>query len=181
MSKVALVRCETYDYDTVREAVRRGIELLGGSGKYARAGEKILIKPNLLSADPPEKCSTTHFTVFKAVAAEFLETNAIVSYGDSPGFHSPTSAAGKSKIMDAASELGIKLSDFERGEEVPFHEGIQNKRFYIAKGVLENDGIISVSKLKAHGLTRITGAVKNQFGCIPGFSKGEFHARLPDA
>ncbi|HEX3011978.1 MAG TPA: DUF362 domain-containing protein, partial [Syntrophomonadaceae bacterium] len=28
-------------------------------------------------------------------------------------------------------------------------------------------------------LTRLTGAIKNQFGCIPGILKGEFHVKLP--
>jgi ferredoxin len=42
------------------------------------------------------------------------------------------------------------------------------------------DGIVSLSKLKTHGLTRMTGAIKNQFGCVPGVLKSEFHARLPD-
>jgi ferredoxin len=46
--------------------------------------------------------------------------------------------------------------------------------------VLAADGLVSLSKLKAHGLARLTGAVKNQFGCIPGMLKSEFHARMPD-
>jgi Pyruvate/2-oxoacid:ferredoxin oxidoreductase delta subunit len=45
--------------------------------------------------------------------------------------------------------------------------------------VLEADKLISLPKLKTHGLTKITGAIKNQFGCIPGVLKGEFHAKLP--
>ena len=50
----------------------------------------------------------------------------------------------------------------------------------VADGVLAADGLIGLSKLKAHGLTRLTGAVKNQFGCIPGILKGQFHARIAD-
>jgi ferredoxin len=46
--------------------------------------------------------------------------------------------------------------------------------------VLEADGLVSLAKLKAHQLTRITGAVKNQFGCLPGLRKGEFHVRMND-
>jgi Pyruvate/2-oxoacid:ferredoxin oxidoreductase delta subunit len=34
--------------------------------------------------------------------------------------------------------------------------------------------------LKTHGLTTMTCAIKNQFGCIPGIVKGEYHARYPD-
>jgi len=35
--------------------------------------------------------------------------------------------------------------------------------------------------MKTHALERFTGAVKNQFGCVVGMRKGEFHVKLPDA
>lgn len=180
MSRVALIRCESYDYGSVRKAVEKGLELLGGAGAFVKPGEKILLKPNILSADPPEKCVTTHPSVFKAVGEIFRETGALLTYGDSPGFHSPKAAAKKSGMADAAEELGISLANFYDGEEVSFHEGIQNKKFVIAKGVLESDGLISIPKLKTHGLARMTGSVKNQFGCVPGPLKGEMHVKLPN-
>ena len=80
-----------------------------------------------------------------------------------------------------AEETGIELKEFQPGREVHFAEGIQNKKFTIAEAVLESDGIISLPKLKAHGFQKFTGSVKNQFGCIPGLLKGEFHVKVPDA
>lgn len=50
MAKVALVRCETYDYTEVKAAVVKGIQLLGGPGRFVQGGEKILLKPNILAA-----------------------------------------------------------------------------------------------------------------------------------
>jgi len=47
--------------------------------------------------------------------------------------------------------------------------------------VAASEGLISISKLKTHALTRITGAIKNQFGCIPGARKAEFHSVMPTA
>ena len=46
-SKVSLVRCESYNYDNVLEAVRKGIDLLGGIAAFIKPGEKILLKPDL--------------------------------------------------------------------------------------------------------------------------------------
>lgn len=181
MSKVAVVKCGNYEYTEVKRAVSRAVELLGGIGLFASAGEKILLKPNMLSADPPEKCSTTNPAVFKAVAGIFLEAGAAVSYGDSPGFHSPEAAAKKTGMEQVASELGIKLADFKSGKEIVYNEGRQNKKFVIANGVLKSDGVVSLPKLKAHGLARMTGCIKNQFGCVPGALKGEFHVRIPNA
>ncbi len=180
MSKVVLVRCESYQEEEVRAAVEKGLELLGGVEQFARRGEKILLKPNLVAADPPDRCSTTHPSVFSAVARAFLDIGCNVSYGDSPGIHQPDTAARRAGFEAVASRLGIALADFRNGTEAALSEGIQNKKFVIARSVLECDGLVSLPKLKAHGLFRMTGAIKNQFGCIPGPLKGEYHVKLPD-
>jgi uncharacterized protein (DUF362 family)/Pyruvate/2-oxoacid:ferredoxin oxidoreductase delta subunit len=181
MSEVALVRCESYEIEEVRKALARALELLGGAAAFVSPGEKILLKPNWLSADPPEKCVTTHPAVFRAVAEQLQSAGAVLSYGDSPGFQSPEAAAKRTGVAAAAAELGIPPADFKSGREVFFAEGKQNKRFTIANGVLDSDGVVSLPKMKTHGFQRVTGAVKNQFGCVPGPRKGEFHVRVPDA
>jgi uncharacterized protein (DUF362 family) len=118
--------------------------------------------------------------VFKAVGEVLQGVGANLSYGDSPGFGSPESAARKAGIADAAMELKIRLADFKSGEEIFFEAGVQNKKFIIAKGALKCDGMVSLPKLKTHALTRMTGSIKNQFGCVPGILKGEYHVKLPD-
>ena len=180
MSKVAMVRCESYNSEEVGNAIKRGLDLLGGIELFVRPGEKILLKPNIVYADLSEKCSTTHFSIVRAVAEQFITAGAIVTYGDSPGIHTPEAAARKAGIAKAAEEAGAVLADFRNGKEVFFKDGIQNKKFLIANGVLESDGLVSLPKLKTHGFTRMTGCIKNQFGCIPGPLKAEFHARIPD-
>ncbi len=180
MSVVALVRCEDYNYSNVKTAVETGLELLGGCEQFFQPGQKILLKPNLLAPASPEECVTTHPAVFKAIGELLLASGARLSYGDSPAMSSPINAARKSGIYQAGQELGIEMADFKEGIRVSFPEGKQHKSFVLARGVVESDGIISISKMKTHGLTRLTGAVKNQFGCIPGVLKGEFHAKLPE-
>lgn len=83
-------------------------------------------------------------------------------------------------MKPVADELGIKLVDFDKGMAVVHREALLNKRFVLANGVLESDGLISLPKLKTHGLIRFTGAIKNQFGCVPGFLKSQFHVKMPD-
>ena len=95
MSKVALIRCESYDYNEVKKAVIRGIELIGSAGKFVKSGQKVILKPNLLVGELPEKCVNTHYTVFRAVAEIFKEAGARLSYGDSPAFQNPELAARK--------------------------------------------------------------------------------------
>lgn len=178
---VAIVKCDSYDSLLVEGAVRRGVELIGGIDGIVKPGEKILLKPNILRGADPGRCVTTHPEVFRAVAKIFLEKNAIVSYGDSPG--DPLSTVGawkKCGIFAVAEELHLLQGDFDHGQSRSFPEGIVNKSLTIANAVLENDGLVSLPKLKTHGLTRMTGAVKNQFGCVPGMLKGQYHAQFPD-
>ena len=179
-SPVALVHCDTYEETQVATAVRRGIDLLGGMSQFIRPGEKIVLKPNILVGDDPEKLVGPHPSFFKAVARLAQEVTPNLSYGDSPGFGKPVAQARKAGLHMAAEALGIPLADFEHGHEVEFKESPFLKYFTLADGVLNADGLISVAKFKTHGITRITGAVKNQFGCVPGLLKGEFHVKMPD-
>lgn len=181
MSEVAIVFCGSYDDSEVLTAVERGITLLGGAAKFVQPGEKILLKLNWLSADPPEKSVTTHPAVFRAVATLLQGAGAYLSYGDSPSFQAPDAAAKRTGAAQVADELKIPLADFRAGQEVHYAEGHQNKKFIIANAVLDSDGAISLPKMKTHGFQRVTGAVKNQFGCVPGALKGEFHVKVPDA
>lgn len=178
---VALVRCTTYDTREVDAAVGRGIDLLGGIGRFASPREKVLLKPNLLVPRDPDRAVTTHPSVFRAVARRFLDAGAVVTYGDSPGFGRPSFVARRAGLAAVAEELKIELAEFSRGRSISLPDGGLIKQFTVAEGVLAADGIVSLSKLKTHGLTRITGAIKNQYGCIPGPLKAEFHARLPNA
>jgi uncharacterized protein (DUF362 family)/NAD-dependent dihydropyrimidine dehydrogenase PreA subunit len=181
MSVVAIIKCYSYDYSQVYESVQRGFNLLGGIERFALPLERILLKPNLLTGADPNRCITTHPSVFKAVAELFKTTGAIISYGDNPGIISPFSAAKKAGISKVADMLKIGFADFKTVKEIHFEDGKQNKVFHIVKGVFDNDGIISLPKFKTHGLTKISGCVKNQYGCLPFIEKRLFHAKLSNA
>ncbi len=179
-ARVALVRCDSYEQAVVDDAVRRGLVLLGGAERFVTSGESIVLKPNLLVASSPDAAVTTHPAVFEAVVRALTEAGASLTYGDSPGFGKPEGAARRAGIAAAADRLGVPFADFTGGTQISAPEGRLIKQWFIANGVLEADGMVSLPKLKTHALTRMTGAVKNQFGCIPGARKGEFHARMPD-
>jgi uncharacterized protein (DUF362 family) len=179
-SKVALVYCNTYKIEEVRKAVSKGVELIGGAGLFVKPGEKIVLKVNLLVGEVPEKAVNTHPAVFQSVAELFAAEGAVIQYGDSPGFGTPHAAAKKVGIATVADELNVELVDFKEGKDVFYEQGVQNKKLFIANGVLDADGLISLPKLKIHAFERFTGSIKNQFGCVVGMRKGEFHVKLPD-
>jgi uncharacterized protein (DUF362 family)/Pyruvate/2-oxoacid:ferredoxin oxidoreductase delta subunit len=177
-SKVVLIRCDSYREQELYDALRRGIGLLGTAAAFVRRGEKLLLKPNVLVGDRPQRCVSTHPSVLKAAGRIFGEAGADLRYGDSPGFGRPSSQLRKAGLADVADELRIPLADFEQGSEVTFDDSPFTKKFFIARGVLESDCIVSLAKMKTHQFTRFTGAVKNQFGCIPGMLKAEFHVKM---
>lgn len=179
-SKVAIVRCDSYDDERVYQALARAVGLLGGVAAYAASGERILVKPNTLAAELPERAVTTHPAVFGAVVRLLTEAGASVSYGDSPGFGRSADALAKGGLVAAAEKYGAALGDFETGRPVEFPEGRFERRFDLAQACLEAEGIVSVPKMKTHQLTRITGAVKNQFGCVYGLNKAATHVRIPN-
>ena len=180
-SIVAIVKCQTYKREDVQGSVRKGIELIGGlSTVFSNNERKLLLKPNALSGKTPDKCVTTHPEVFRAVAQVLQESSFYLSYGDSSAVGKISTVLAKIGIKPVADELNIPLVDFENGYLVSFPEGRRIKQFKLANAVNDCDAIVSLPKLKTHNLTRMTGAVKNQFGCIPGFSKPEFHVKLPD-
>ncbi|MDH4140057.1 MAG: DUF362 domain-containing protein [Coriobacteriia bacterium] len=181
MSRVALIPCGSYESREVFEAVGEGFRLLGGVENFAEMGETILLKPNLLAAAAPESCVTTHPSVFRAVAQHLRSLDVHLTWGDSPGFGRSDWVARKAGILEVAEELRVVLADFISGRDVAYPEGRLLKRWFLANGALDADGIVSLSKMKTHGLTRMTGAVKNMFGCVPGMRKGEFHARMDNA
>lgn len=179
-AKVALVACDAYDDDKVYAAVKKGIDLAGGIGQFVKPGEKILLKPNVLIGASPDKCVCTHPAVFRAAGKILQEAGASLTCGDSPGFGGTGLNMRIAGLKQVADELAIPLADFSKGTAIAHKAALLVKRFIIADGVLAADGLVSLPKLKTHGLVRVTGAVKNQFGCVPGMLKNQQHARMAD-
>ncbi len=175
------MRCDGYEETAVTEAVAAGIALLGGASAFVGPEERVLLKPNVLVGEDPQKLVSPHPLVVRAVAKVLRERTARLTYGDSPGFGKPEAGLRKSGITAAVQDLGAMPADFTNGREVSFPDSPYTKRFRLAEGALAADALVSISKLKSHQLMRMTGAVKNQFGCVPGMSKASFHLKLQDA
>lgn len=183
-SKVAIVDCRKYKPELVEDAVSTAVELLGGWRQFIGTEEKVILKPNLLARTNPENACTTHPEVFAAVGRLLKEDGfQHLYYGDSPGNHliGVEQTAEGCGILKEAERLGIKIADFSQGETVAYPQGRAADHFVLCKGVLEADAIINLCKMKTHQLERITGAMKNTFGCVYGFNKGASHARFPNA
>jgi uncharacterized protein (DUF362 family)/NAD-dependent dihydropyrimidine dehydrogenase PreA subunit len=181
MSKVVLMKCEEYDVEIIYEKIKWAINELGGLESIIPKDKKVLLKPNMLVGTDKENAVTTNPAVFEAVARLFSEYNYSLTFGDSPGFGNPAKAASKTGIKAAADKYNIPQADFVNGKTVSTPDSVLCKQFEIANAVLEADAIVNLPKMKAHALQRITGAIKNPFGCVVGFNKGLMHSRFTNA
>ena len=201
MEKVALLKCTEYDLGLVekklREAVfireylsdiywklREGFELLGGDSflrKLIPYNSKVLLKPNMLSIEKAGSPVVTHYIVFEAIIRILKDYSTDISFGDSPGFGDSNRAAEKSGLLSIAERYNINFEDFKDSVHIKLDNSILCKSWNIAKAAYKADRIITLPKLKTHGMAYYTGAVKNQFGCVPGTQKATWHTRMPDA
>ncbi len=182
MIKVSIVRCSHYNQGDVDKAIRQALNLIGGIEEVIKRGQRVLVKPNMLSARPPERAVTTHPSFLRAVVEMVKEAGAEPLIGDSPGGVNRDIAkfwevCGYKEVSDIT---GAPLVNLERNlEEVEVPQGKIYKRLHLPRLALEVDALISLPKLKTHNLTLYTGAVKNLLGLVPGLGKSEFHKRCP--
>ena len=185
MSRVVLARCEDYDPATTRRAVGEALGRVPEAENIFAPGRKVVLKPNLLSSThPPEAAVNTHPSVLEALTEYALERGAEVILGDSCGCLSLDSTSQAIEIAGLnaiARRTGARVVNFDRApaEEVRIEgpSGLGTAR--LPKVVLEADALVSVPKFKTHGLTLLTGAVKNLLGLIPGKGKKDVHVAAP--
>ena len=178
-SVVSITRCHNYEFDRVEAALQAALEPLGGIREFVKPGNTVLLKVNMLSAKAPEKAITTHPRVLEAVARQVTAAGGKVIVGDSPaGVLSGIKRFWENTGIGAATEkFGGELVRFEGGGTRKISTG--GRVYHITSFVDRVDVIINLPKLKTHGLTLFTGAIKNCFGLLPGFQKANMHKAAP--
>lgn len=176
MVQVALLKADKYDEKELKEIIRRGMALLGLGEGFFR-GEDVLLKPNLLAPSPVERAVCSHPAVVGAVASLALEQGGRVKAGDSPGLGSVNLVARSCGLDGPLARLGVPLVSLEEEVKVSCPQGKVCRSIPLARPVVEAGKVVSLARLKTHGLTFYTGAAKNLYGCIPGRQKQAFHLR----
>ena len=181
-SKVVLLPCREYDEEKIHMLLKQGLDFLGGVETLIPKDAKILLKPNLLKKAEVEKAVITHPVVVGAFAGILRENGyENIVLADSCG-HGTTQAVIRGTGMDTYLEkYHIPAVDYSEGVKTAYPQGVQAKEFILPKELLEQDCVISLSKMKTHALERITGAVKNSYGFIYGFHKAKGHTQYPSA
>jgi uncharacterized protein (DUF362 family)/Pyruvate/2-oxoacid:ferredoxin oxidoreductase delta subunit len=174
ISQVSIVKCASYNPDLVEGSIRRSIALLGGIDKFIKPGSKVLVKPNLLMAKDPECAIDTHPEVLRAVIRILKEIKCRILVGDGP------SVWGNQieNVEEVYQITGVsKVCQDEGVELVKFDKRRMHNKLPLTTYLYECDHLINLPKLKTHGFTILTGAIKNLFGLVPGTHKTELHRK----
>ncbi|MCK4623472.1 MAG: DUF362 domain-containing protein [Desulfuromonadales bacterium] len=173
-NRVSLKQLHNYDPVAVSDAIEQLLEPLGGMQNFVKAGQRVLLKPNLLAGKPAEKAVTTHPEIVRSVIKLAQKAGGIVSLGDSPGIGSPETVARKCGILKVIEETGARFVPFSESTKIHPHGGTFHE-LEVARDILDTDIIINLPKLKTHQMMGLTCAVKNMFGAVVGLRKPRLH------
>mgnify|MGYP006277193099 CR=1 FL=1 len=165
-----------YSRQPLMDSLREMVEACGGWPAGMAAGGSVLLKVNMLAAKPPRKAITTHPELVAAMARLLQERGCRVAVGDSPGgaVRGVERYWRKCGFLRVAEELDLELVNFERsGSEERIVDGFT---YHIARPMYSYDAVVNMCKLKTHMLCRLTCAVKNAFGVVPGLGKAMLHS-----
>jgi uncharacterized protein (DUF362 family)/NAD-dependent dihydropyrimidine dehydrogenase PreA subunit len=160
-------------YDTCHEAVEQAFSHF----PIGMAGKKVAIKTNALKAsDPDREAMATHYKLVKAVVkkVETLGPSRIV-VGDSVGTESYGNSEYVFRILRQKEAAGRFYQNLNRRMTLIQMEEPFRRKIALLRDVMEADVYISVPKMKTHGLTMISGAMKNNYGLLAGAQKSWFH------
>jgi uncharacterized protein (DUF362 family)/NAD-dependent dihydropyrimidine dehydrogenase PreA subunit len=173
MSDVLILNCPNYTQENVDKAIARVFTYI-----KIKPHSKVLIKPNILMAKTPGYACTTNPSMIEAVCKMLDDCEIII--GESSGWNT-LNGFEVSGIKAVAEKYHAKVVAFENDKVSNKKiDGVALKELKITSLVDDVDYIINMPKMKTHAFMKITGAVKNCFGFVPGFQKAIYHTKGKD-
>ncbi|MBW4685157.1 MAG: DUF362 domain-containing protein [Komarekiella atlantica HA4396-MV6] len=170
---VSLIRATSYERDALRESLATLLEPLGGMAAFVKKGDRVLLKPNLLTGSRPTKECTTRPELVYEVAQMVIEAGGKPFLGDSPAFGSAKGVAVANGYLHILEELNLPIIEFHGKRYQTVNEDFNHLR--LCKEAMEADVVINLPKVKSHMQLTLTLGVKNLFGCVPGKMKAWWH------
>jgi len=160
-------------------ATRAAVDMLGGMRRFVKAGQKVVIKPNMSFARAPELGSNTHPLVVKEVLIMCKEAGAAKVRVLDHSLQDPEQALILSGIRDACNSIepGIchHLMDNSFYQEASLPDAVEMRTNAFMKDVLEADVLIAVPVAKSHGSAGVSLSMKGQMGLV--WERKSMHGR----
>jgi uncharacterized protein (DUF362 family) len=169
---VSLLNARSYELVALRTSLERLLEPLGGISAFVKSGDRVLLKPNLLTGARPTKECITRPEVIYTVAQMVKEVGGKPFLGDSPAFGSAKGVARTNGLLEMLEELDVPIVEFH-GDRYATGGSLEHLR--LSKEAMNADVVINLPKIKSHMQLTLTMTVKNLFGCVPGKMKAWWH------
>ena len=170
---VSLIRANSYEIELLRSSLLTLLEPLGGIGAIAKKGDRVLLKPNLLTGARPGKECTTRPEIVYCVAKMLQEIGAKPFMGDGPAFGSARGVAEANGYKPILEALNLPVVEFHGSRYQTVSEEFNH--LLLSKEAMEADVVINLPKVKSHIQLTLTMGTKNLFGCVPGKMKAWWH------
>ncbi len=173
MYPVSLIRAESYDLKELRLKIEYLLDPLGGIKAFVSKGDRVLLKPNLLTGSRPTKECITRPEIVYCVAQLVKEAGGKPFLGDSPAFGSARGVAKANGYLPLCEDLDLPIVEFKGQRYQTENDNFNHLR--LSKEAMNADVVINLPKVKSHMQLTMTMGVKNLFGCVPGKMKAWWH------
>jgi len=148
---------------------QKGIEEMGGIGRFVKRGQKIVVKPNIGWDKVPELAANTNPQLVAEIVRQCIAAGAkeVVVFDNT--CDEWKRCYKNSGIEDAAKAAGAKMMPADNKSyytQISLPQGKKLKDMRVHKAILDCDAWINVPVLKHHGGANLTIAMKNLMGII---------------
>jgi uncharacterized protein (DUF362 family) len=174
MTSVSLLRSRSYAVDDLSDKLHQVMAPLGGMAAIVKPGDRVLLKPNLLTGSRPTKECVTRPEVVYCVAKMVQAAGGQPFLGDSPAFGSAHGVAKANGYLPWLEKADIPVQELH-GQRYATQSSGEFAHLRLSKEVMNADVVINLPKVKSHMQLTLTLGVKNLFGCVPGKMKAWWH------
>jgi len=178
--QVAIAKCQKiHDHLSVREAVKKSLDLIGGLDSLVSPGDRVLVKPNLIAPYHYTTGATTSPPLIRALCELAKEAGARkVAIADGSNVGSRTEEVfAVTGLKELSAKIGVDLINLKKTKTI--YMGIPNgkifRRLKIPEAIMEADVIINAPVMKTHDVFPATLGLKNMKGVLQEKDKKRFH------
>ncbi len=179
MQTVSLRKCTEYTNKTLKNTIIESLEAINFDMHQFKSA-RVALKPNLLMLAKAKQGVTTDPEFFRAVAQIVKQYGGTPILIESPAMQSLDRIIKKTQYKEIVASEGIIVADPGPKKALKYNNAKSFKHIEIQSAFFNTDIILNLPKFKTHGLTYMTGAVKNLFGAIPGLHKSKMHVKQPN-
>ena len=175
-----LAVAEGKDYAQV---TRNAIAALGGMKRFVKAGDVVVVKPNMGWDRSSEQAANTNPVVVRAVVEEALRAGAkkVKVFDRSCNDERRCYVnSGMVAALKGMKNVELKFIENERFQKVAIKGGRAISEWELYDEALHADVFINVPVAKHHQLTKLTLGLKNVMGVMGG-NRGSLHKHIDEA